>query len=75
MIRVNVNALFDDFEQAAGSCEINAKYEEERDHDCSVFLLGAAAALRMFPSCQKPEQFGTAVTAEFKLANEVMEDA
>lgn len=74
MIRVNVNALVDDFEQAAGSCEINAKHEEERDHECAVFLMGAAAALRMFPACGKPDAFGTAVTAEFKIANGVLED-
>ena len=73
MIRVNVNALMDDFEQAAGSCEVNAKFEDQRDHDCAVFLMGAAAALRMFPACVKPDAFGTAVTAEFKLANGVIE--
>lgn len=72
MIRVNVNALVDDFEQAAGSCEIASKIEDDRD--CAVFLMGAAAALRMFPACGKPDAFGTAVTAEFKLANGVIED-
>lgn len=74
MIRVNVNALMDDYEQAAGSCEVSAKFEEERDHDCAVFLMGAATALRMFPACGKPDVFGTAVAAEFKLANGVIED-
>lgn len=72
MIRVNVNALIDDFEQAAGSCEIASKLDDDRD--CAVFLMGAAAALRMFPACSKPDQFGTAVAVEYKLANGVMGD-
>lgn len=74
MIRVNVNALMDDFEQAAGSCEVNAKFEDQRDHDCAVFLMGAAAALRMFPACQKPSDFGLTIATEFKLANGVLDD-
>ena len=70
MIRVNVNALIDDFEQAAGSCEIEAKKALGRgDVERATFLAGSFAALDLFVKCRKPEDFGTLVSVEFDAAN------
>ena len=74
MIRVNVNALIDDFEQAAGSCEIEAKKARGRgESELSTYLAGAAAALDLFIRCKKPEDFGTLVSVEFESSNGVVE--
>lgn len=62
MIRVNVNALVDDFEQAAGSCEIAAKQAAERgDHEAAMFYAGAYTALDHFTRCKSPENFATLI--------------
>lgn len=73
MIRLNVNMLLDDLQQAAGSCEIAAKGAAERgEGELSLFLSGAAASLDLIANCRKPEDFGTMVAAEFGLGNGVI---
>lgn len=74
MIRVNVNALIDDFEQAAGSCEIEAKKALGRgESELATYLAGAAASLDLFVRCKKPEDFGTLVSVEFESSSGVVE--
>ena len=75
MIRVNVNALMDDFEQAAGSCMTESNKARDRgDTLMSFYMAGAANALWSFTSCKKPDQFGTVVAAEFMMRNGYGED-
>ena len=62
-VRVNVNALKEDFERASGSCMIAAKSAEGEE---AAFLAGAACALDAFPSCRKPEEFGSLVGTLFE---------
>ena len=62
-VRVNVNALMEDFDRASGSCMIAAKSCDAMDK--ALFCAGAAYALECFPSCRKPEEFGSMVAALF----------
>lgn len=70
MPKVNVNAYMDEFEEAFGSCVIEAKRAYERGNgEMAAFLEGAAVALDLFPNCKKPGEFGTIVAVEFRMRN------
>lgn len=57
-VRTSVSALMEDFERASGSCAIQAK---AMDLPAAMFMAGAATALELWPSCRKPEEFGSLV--------------
>lgn len=63
-MRVNYNATIDELEQAAGSCEVQAKSAD--DEKLAVFLAGASAGIDLLPSCRKPENYGSLVAVEYE---------
>ena len=62
-MRVNYNATIDELEQAAGSCEAQAKSTD--DETLAAFLAGASAGIDLLPSCRKPDTYGSLVAVEY----------
>lgn len=67
MIHRNINASLEDFQAAAGSCEIMAKkMREEGLTNASIFLSGASAALRYFPEAEKGDAVGIVLATKLR---------